>query len=74
MMAWLECLLLTCILRRNPAWLKELKLKAIVIITAATVGVFAYFKHNNDTPGPMKPMDCHEIQTSKRYHLICVLL
>lgn len=32
---------LTCMLRRKPAWLKELKLKAAVMITAALTGVLA---------------------------------
>lgn len=49
---------LTCMLRRKPAWLKELKLKAIVRYTAADIGVLAKFKQSNDTPGPMKPIDC----------------
>lgn len=49
---------LTCILRRKPAWLKELKLRAAVINTAAISGDFAKFRQSRDTPGPMKPIDC----------------
>lgn len=49
---------LTCMLRRKPAWLKELKLKAIVMKTDACTGVLTKFKQSNDTPGPMKPIDC----------------
>lgn len=49
---------LTCIFRRNPAWLKELKLSAAVISAAATAGDLAKFKQSNDSPGPMKPIDC----------------
>lgn len=49
---------LTCIFRRKPAWLNELKLNATVIKTAATVGVVAKFKQSNPNPGPMKPIDC----------------
>lgn len=48
---------LTCILRRKPAWLKELKLSATVINKAATAGDFAKFRQSSDTPGPMKPID-----------------
>ena len=50
---------LTCILRRKPAWLKELRLRAAVINKAATVGDFAKFRQSSDTPGPMKPIDCY---------------
>lgn len=50
---------LTCILRRKPAWLKELRLRAAVMNMAAVSGVLAKFKQSNDTPGPMKPIDCH---------------
>ena len=28
------------------------------MITAATDGVWANLKHSNDTPGPIKPIDC----------------
>lgn len=50
---------LTCIFSRKPAWLKELRLRAIVINMDATIGVLAKFKHSNAIPGPMKPIDCH---------------
>jgi hypothetical protein len=49
-------------LQKYPAWLKELKLRAVVMRTAATDGVWANLKHSNDTPGPIKPMDCIEIR------------
>jgi hypothetical protein len=49
-------------LQKYPAWQKELKLRAMVMRTAATDGVWANLKHSNDTPGPIKPMDCREIR------------
>jgi len=48
-------------LQKYPAWQKELKLRATVMRTAATDGVWANLKHSNDTQGPIKPMDCREI-------------
>lgn len=30
--------------------------------TAATDGVWANLKHSNETPGPIKPMDCRGIR------------
>jgi len=50
-------------LQKYPAWLKELKLRAMVMRTAATDGVWANLKHSNDTQGPMKPMDCSKIKS-----------
>jgi hypothetical protein len=47
-------------LRRKPAWLKELRLRATVKRIAAAVGVLAYFKQRSDTPGPIKPTDCNQ--------------
>ena len=49
---------ITCTLQKYPAWLQELRPKAAVMITAATDGVWANLKHSNDTPGPIKPIDC----------------
>jgi hypothetical protein len=49
-------------LQKYPAWQKELKLRAVVMRTAATDGVWANLKHSNDTQGPMKPMDCSKIR------------
>lgn len=54
----LSVLNLTCMLRKNPAWLKELKLRAAVRNMVAATGVFTWFKQSSDTPGPMKPIDC----------------
>jgi hypothetical protein len=50
-------------LHMYPAWLKEHKLSAMVMRTAATDGVWANLKHSNDTQGPIKPMDCHKMRS-----------
>jgi hypothetical protein len=44
-------------IEENPAWLKELKLNAMVMKTAAQEGDFAKLRQSRDSPGPINPID-----------------